>query len=249
MDVIKVEHKSSCTPKRNRNIQGGMFVPSKGTRKSHCKKSPLERKGFLMLTTALKRLLFLCGTLVLVSCGVTSTDPSGAAASSGSTNTSPPVVSSKGPISFSINHSVYAPTDGVKITLTNLLTQTIYAFDHQASCSILSLQIEQQGTWMALTTANPDLAKCPLSTPTRLVAISPNGSYNATIIAGFLHQGDRQFAVGTYRLAFSYTITSNNPVATNFVTVYSDPFAISGSVTPEPTASAPVAPSQGTPQP
>jgi hypothetical protein len=146
--------------------------------------------------------LFGCA-IAMVACGSTATAGSGGGATP---NTSPPTKSA-GPIVIGTDHTRYAPTDLIQVTLTNGLATALYAYDHQASCSIFAIERQQASVWQPL---DSSLAGCPLGRPTMMVKIAAGATYHATIRAGYLRQGDRSFPAGQYRLALSY---SNTPPA------------------------------------
>lgn len=161
---------------------------------------------------------------VLAACGSTPVQP-------GASNTSPGTTT-PGPIVIATDHAAYAPTDRLQITLTNELVSPIYAADHQASCSVFSLQHMVNGTWQEIT---KPLAGCPQGRPTMLVKLMPGTPYHATIIAGYLRQGESGFPAGQYRMVFSYSTTSpdakgGTPAAT---TVYSATLTVDPNIPPE----------------
>jgi hypothetical protein len=177
--------------------------------------------------------------LGLVGCGLTTSASSGATtqpASSLPVNTSPGTTTS-GPVVIATDHSVYAPTDVMHITITNHLTSTIYAYDHQASCSIVRLEVQQGSAWQAVPST---IAGCPIERPTIAVAITPGTEYQADVRAGYERQGDQSFSQGTYRVAFAY---SDGPlqdavVAPNMI-IYSSSLTVNNQYQPQPIPTAP----------
>src|SRR6266568_216912 len=83
-----------------------------------------------------------------------------------------------GPVSIATDHSTYAPTDSIQVTVLNTLAKPIYALDTQASCSILSLEININGKWQT-----SSVAKCSLGRPAQVITLEPQKAYTATIQA------------------------------------------------------------------
>jgi len=186
---------------------------------------------------------FSLSVFLLAGCGVAGTD----VGTSTMQNTSPTTVSN-GPVSIATNHSEYAPTDIIQATVTNKLTKPIYAFDHQASCSIFSLQFQRSGQWIPISQSQPGVAGCARGTATGLIAIQPGASYTAHIMAGYLRQGDHHFSLGKYRLVLAYTLSPAHTDVLSFTTVYSVTISIVGNVAPEPTHQVPNAKGTGSPE-
>ena len=117
-------------------------------------------------------------------------------------NTSPPTHIS-GPIDISTDHSVYAPTEVISVTITNSLSKPIIAYDTQSGCSILALQRQQGGVWLPASAAH-----CPLGRVAAPITIQAGGTYKAAIQPAYpglpSMSGERYFTPGTYRLALNY---------------------------------------------
>lgn len=181
----------------------------------------------LARSRSLLALLALCAAaLIAAGCGLTSGAGSQA-------NSSPPTIAG-GLVTIATDHSTYAPTDGIHVTVVNHLTTSISAYDTRASCSILGLQVMRDGTWQSAT-----VARCPLGRVALPVKIAPGGSYSATITAGYKGQpGAMSFPDGQYRLVLSYsapgtpasTLAPNGPPpGAGTTTVYSATLSVSGS--------------------
>jgi len=185
---------------------------------------PMQRYGVVapaLLAIALGALLAGCGGV-----GADST-----ASGTATPNTSAPT-STAGPIVIASDHSTYSPTDALHITITNQLSAAIYAFDTQASCSVLSLQVSQGGQWVPA-----DVARCPLGRAAHPVAIAPGVAYTATITAGTkgLPSANDYFTPGQYRLVLSYyTASPTTGGASNPTHTYSATLTVVGPV-PTPT--------------
>ena len=166
--------------------------------------------------------------LLLTSCG----EGSG----SQSTNTSPGTQTS-GPVSIATDHSIYGPTDHIQVTVLNTLSTAIYAFDTQASCSILGLEVQVNGTWQA-----SSVARCSLGRPAMIVKIDPGKAYTTTIQADTSLTKDAVIPPGTYRLVLNYsTIDSAASLLSNPTTIFSAPFSVTGSPPPSPGTTTPPA--------
>ena len=146
------------------------------------------------------------GTIILLFLSGCGSTPLGDVAAQ---NTSPATTSS-GPVVITTDHAVYAPTDLLHVTIMNGLTQPLYAYDHQASCSLLTMEQQVQGSWQPLVTP---LAGCAIKSPTRLVQIASHATYQGTITAGYLRQGEANFPAGQYRLRFTYQLTATQEIS------------------------------------
>jgi len=135
-----------------------------------------------------------------------------------------------GPITIATDHSAYAPTDTMKITIQNNLTIAIYAYDTRASCSILTLEVQQSGQWVA-----SNALHCPLGRAAMAVKIEPGGTYTANIGARIMSIGQsHSLPEGTYRLALTYfdAPLSGASKAPTSTTIYSATLTVSGTVPP-----------------
>src|SRR5947209_798374 len=132
-----------------------------------------------------------------------------------------PTTQTSGPVSIATDHSVYRPTDHMQVTVLNKLSTPIYALDTRASCSILSLEVQVNGTWQA-----SPVARCPLGRPAMIVKIDAGKAYTTTIQAGFAGMRNTAFPAGIYRLVLNYSTTaSTTAILSNPTTVYSTTFS------------------------
>jgi hypothetical protein len=143
-------------------------------------------------------------------------------------NTSAPTITT-GPVTIATDHSAYAPTDTMKVTIINHLAQAIYAFDTQASCSILSLEVQQSGQW-----ARSDALHCPLGRAAMMVKIEPSATYTASLGARVTSIAkNRALPDGSYRLVLRYyTAPPSGANQAPATTVNSATLSVSGSGTP-----------------
>jgi hypothetical protein len=164
-------------------------------------------------------LVALWGAVVLAGCGAPGS--CGDLAHSPATHTS-------GPVTIATDHTTY-PRDGfLNVTVANGGQEPIYAWDHNASCSILTLQVEVSGAWQPPRTP---IAGCALGRPTVAVQIAPGASYHATIGPGYLDVRQGAFDAGTYRLALTYypgqpTGPAPNPGGPRATTIYSQTLTV-----------------------
>lgn len=167
--------------------------------------------------------------LALVSCG--------SVTGGNAVNTSAPTITN-GPVTIATDHSAYAPTDAMRVTIENHLTTAIYAFDTQASCSILSLEVMQAGLWTP-----SDALHCPLGRVAMIVKIEPGGTYTTSVGARVANiNQSRSLPNGSYRLVLRYFSSPPTGAAqTQSTPVNSATLTVSGSVPPS-TGTIPSAP-------
>lgn len=122
----------------------------------------------------------------------------------------------QGLVTIATDHGAYAASAGIAVTVTNKTSTTIYAFDHQAGCTVLALQQQVKGEWVA---ANQHIAGCGIESVSALVALAPNQPYTATIHAGPM--GPVAWPAGTYRLALTYFTSQADATQGHGTIVYS----------------------------
>lgn len=187
-----------------------------------------------------KALWFVSLLLVFAGCGVTPTagTPGGSSTAATGNNTTPPT-STSGPITLATDHSSYAPTDALHLTVTNTTSAPVYALDHQASCSLLALEYQVSGVWKNVSQAPYSLARCAQETPTRVIAIAAGTTYQANVMAGYLQRGDAAFPDGQYRFALRFTNqipgTAGGADLPNPQTMYSATLTIDSHIPAQPT--------------
>ena len=144
-------------------------------------------------------------------------------------NTSGPTLTT-GPVTIATDHSAYANSDVMKITIVNHLSTPIYGYDTKASCSILSLEIQKSSQWQPANALG-----CPLGRVALPVKIDAGGTYHVNVGATVSHIGSATpLADGTYRLVFEYYSapigSTGQPPTTTLI--YSASLAVNGSVPP-----------------
>jgi len=175
---------------------------------------------------ALGAAVALLAVLALVGCAQT------AGADAASTPNTSPATHISGPIDISTDHSIYAPTDVIKVTITNSLTKPIIAYDTQSGCSILALERQAGGQWIVA-----NVAHCPLGRVALPITIKAGGTYSAAIRPFYpgmpSASGERYFTPGTYRLALDYffaPLGSNGPHSATGTLLLSASFSVVGAV-------------------
>jgi hypothetical protein len=167
------------------------------------------------------------GALLLVACGNLTSGGTGATTEKTSAPTQ-----TDGPVTIATDHSVYNGLDTIKVIITNHLSSMIYAYDTQASCSILSLEVQQNGLWVA-----SNALRCPLGRVALAVDIKPGANYTANVGGSVMRLGtSAALANGTYRLVLRYFSAPVAPIPTPSdapltpTVVDSAPLTFSGSV-------------------
>lgn len=154
--------------------------------------------------------------LMLVLCALFSCGSTGNSGNAGTSTT--------GPVSLHTDHSTYMPGDSIKVTVTNHLHTSIFAYDTRASCSILDLELQVQGVWQAT-----QVARCPLGRPAMRVEIPATKTYSATLQAGYPGISQANFPAGTYRLLLSYSTSATSLPQRTTTTIYSATFSVASS--------------------
>jgi hypothetical protein len=151
--------------------------------------------------------------LLLVGCGAT------VVANNGCQNTasSAPTIN-QGLVTIATNHASYATTGSIVATVTNKTDQPIFTYNHKASCTVLAIQQEVNGEWVA---PSQFIAGCAQETPTGLVQLAPGKPYTASVHAGYLREVS--WPAGTYRLALTYFSSSSDATKSRGMTTYSQP--------------------------
>ncbi len=181
---------------------------------SHIRERSTMQRQFWYLTSGITTLLL----FALYGCGFTSDTGGDNANSDTATN---------GSVSISINRTMYAPTDTVEVSVTNHLQTSIFAYDTRASCTILGLQMQVNGSWQ-----DTQVARCSLGRPAMLVEILPGKVFTATIRAGSQGVSQAAFPSGSYRLILTYsTSATRSPQQTSqsTITLYSATFHVTSS--------------------
>lgn len=165
---------------------------------------PLKRVG---------RIVPVALVLTLAACGVTTTSgqqPGGttsgtptttATTASTATPGGKPVssVPPTGAITLTTDHGSYTASATIIVTLINHRSTSIFTFDHQTSCTILTLQRQTASGWQTV-------GGCSLGRMTAQVEIHAGATMKITIAptAGQIHP--TPWPVGTYRAVLNYSL-------------------------------------------
>lgn len=165
------------------------------------------------------RALPLALMLALAACGVsatTGTQPGGAsnttptAASTSATTPGGTPVSSVPPTSavvLSTDHTSYTSSSTINVTLINHRATSIFAFDHQTSCTILTLQRQTANSWA--TTGG-----CAMGRMTQRVEIKAGATMQIALAPGAGQIHTTPWPAGTYRVILNYALQAQNMSAT-----------------------------------
>lgn len=113
----------------------------------------------------------------------------------------------------------YATSDTIAVTVRNNLGSGIIATDHQSSCTIVQLQIEQNGAWQ-------NQGGCSLGMPTRQIPLAAGSVTAVPVAPGAGQISGKPWPAGTYRVAFAYVVGTSVTAGAS-ETVYSAPFTVS----------------------
>jgi hypothetical protein len=108
------------------------------------------------------------------------------------------------PISIKTDRHTYAPTDEVRVTVTNATSQGIFTTAGKADCTILSLQEKTAEGWRdssALPCMHAESGSNPEGAD--VMHIAPGATYSATI--HLESDSGAPLARGTYRFALAYS--------------------------------------------
>jgi hypothetical protein len=132
------------------------------------------------------------------------------------------VIPTLGAVTLHLGQTHAGVTDAVSITVANDLPTAILVEDHQSECTVVTLERQQGGGWLAM-------APCQLETPTRLLPI-PSGTAQTVTLRPEGGPQPRMWQAGTYRFALHYSAGEEgqtNPAAlASSGIVYSQTFTI-----------------------
>jgi hypothetical protein len=94
-----------------------------------------------------------------------------------------------GQVTLTLDKQRYGARDAVVVTITNGLSRTIWAADHQTGCTVLVAEHAQASAWVPV-------GNCRLMTPTRLTPLSAG---NTTV-----HLDTSAWPAGNYRITLNY---------------------------------------------
>jgi hypothetical protein len=107
------------------------------------------------------------------------------------------VIPTPGAVALRLGQMHAGVTDAVSVTVANDLPTAILVEDHQSECTVVTLERQEGGGWLAV-------APCQLETPTRLLPI-PSGTAQTVTLRPEGGPQPRLWQAGTYRFALHYS--------------------------------------------
>ena len=111
----------------------------------------------------------------------------------------PAVVAPSNQVTLTVEKSHYTTGETINITIANGLTTSIYAYDHQSGCTILSLELQNaDGSWQNQHACREGLvtrAVTMVAGKTQVISLAPT--------AGMIN-GEANWTKGVYRLVLNY---------------------------------------------
>ena len=148
--------------------------------------------------------------LALAACGVTTTSeqPGGTTSNTPTTTTASTATPGGTPVSsvpptnaitLTTDHASYTTSGTIIVTLINGRSTSIFAFDHQTSCTILTLQRQTASGWQPV-------GGCSQGRMTVQVEITAGANMKITLAptAGQIHPAP--WPAGTYRAVLNYSL-------------------------------------------
>ena len=107
------------------------------------------------------------------------------------------VIPTPGAVTLHLGQTHAGVADVVSVTVANDLPLAIVVEDHQSECTVVTLERQEGGGWLAV-------APCQLETPTRLLPI-PSGAAQTVTLRPEGGPQPRVWQAGTYRFALHYS--------------------------------------------
>lgn len=148
-------------------------------------------------------LVLLALALMLAACGVPA---NGTASGTPTASQGGTPVSSEPPtsaVTLVNDHSSYTPSSAITVAVTNHRATSIFTFDHQTSCTILTLERQTTSGWEAT-------GGCAMGRPTKRVEIKAGETMQILLApdAGQIHA--TPWPTGTYRVVLRYTLQNGD---------------------------------------
>src|SRR6185312_12695655 len=103
-----------------------------------------------------------------------------------------------GRVTITLNKKAYTPGESMTVTIVNGLSSNIMAADHQSSCTVVALQVQNNSSWQ-------NKGICSLGIATRMIVIHAKSSLLQTLSPGARTLASNTvWPKGLYRIAFSY---------------------------------------------
>ena len=114
-------------------------------------------------------------------------------------------------ITLTTDHALYTTSSTIIVTLINGRSTSIYTFDHQTSCTILTLQRQTASGWQAV-------GGCAMGRMTMHVEIKAGATMKISLApsAGQIHPAP--WPAGTYRAVLNYALQKQNMAAGTMAT-------------------------------
>jgi len=153
---------------------------------------------------------FLCiGVLLLTACGTHQENSSNSTGDHTASASAPPTSVAKkgtlipGKVTVAVGKMQYASSEVITVTISNGLTTSIAAANHQSDCTIVTLQWQDaQGNWQ-------NQNRCRQGAMTRMITFPSQSSQVQSLspTSGTFAR-NAQWAKGHYRIVFSFTHSS-----------------------------------------
>jgi Bacterial Ig-like domain len=181
------------------------------------------RVGYTLIVLAIPMCVVSCGQTTISSSGQTSdtsaqTTPTQTQAGATMTPGSNPSPATAG-VTLTLNQQHYSADSLIIVTIHNGSQQTIWAADHQTSCTVLTLERQSQGSWYRV-------GQCALSTPTRVVSIGPGASLTQRLTSQQEMDTGAGWQTGTYRVTLTFHLGNDSSSLAGGDTVHSAQFTI-----------------------
>lgn len=181
------------------------------------RRRPLWRGVAHLMLLALMSLLAACGATTssgLQPGGPTSTpttSPGGTPVAS-----QPPTPA----VALSSDGTSYSPSSTITVTLTNHRSTSIYTFDHQTGCTILTLQRQTAKGWEAT-------GGCAMGRLTQQIEIKAGETRKIPLAPGTGQIRATPWPTGTYQVVFTYALQREGLTTGATTTVVTPTFTIS----------------------
>src|SRR5262249_31116413 len=130
---------------------------------------------------------------------------------------SPRETATPGPITVTPDKQRYGQSETIAVTIMNGTSTGIAAPDHQSNCTTVTLEWWTCQSWQAQ-------KPCKLIIANRLIPIMPG----ARLVQQLQPQGGTSpsWAIGTYRVAFTYSVGTPANLSGSTTTIYSATFTV-----------------------
>jgi hypothetical protein len=101
-------------------------------------------------------------------------------------------------VTLTLDNSHYARGETISVTIHNGLSTTIWATDHQTSCTVVTAEHLQDGQWQPV-------GDCRLKTPTILMPLPAASTTTQQLVIPQSSSSGSSWPNGTYRVTLGYT--------------------------------------------